>query len=194
MFNLDLDFLFNFNLGDSKVGPTRGVAVKSPCTVNTCMVILTYLIKNEFAPFGEEGESNKMNSENNSQSQIHNQNHKARPYNNPAFDEIDKQAADQARFIKLVEGQDLTLQFYPERTEIKEVDFQGDGKLTPRVNFIVTDLTGKFEGEKEISFGVPTAKRITAFLQKGINSIRNHKNWQWSKYKIRFHTSITIEY
>ena len=117
---------------------------------------------------------------------------KRRPYNNPTFDEIDKQAADQARFIKPVEGQDLTLQFYPERTEIKEVDFQGDGKLTQRVNFIVTDPTGKLEGEKEISFGIPTAKRIITFLRKGINQIRNYKNWQRSKYKIRFHTSIIV--
>ena len=100
-----------------------------------------------------------------------NPNSQRRPYNNPTFDEIDKQAADQARFIKLVEGQDLTLQFYPERTEIKEVDFQGDGKLTPRVNFIVTDPTGKLEGEREISFGIPTAKRITTFLRKGINRL-----------------------
>ena len=46
MFNLDLDFLFNFNLDDNKVKPTRGVAVKSPCKVSTCMVILIYLIKN----------------------------------------------------------------------------------------------------------------------------------------------------
>ena len=131
-----------------------------------------------------------MNSENNSQSQIKPQ---RKPYNNPTFDEIDQQAADQSRFIKLVEGQDLTLQFYPNRTEIKEVDFQGDGNLTKRVNFIVTDPTGKLEGEKEISFGIKTAKRITTLLDRGNQSIRNNKNWQRSKYNIRFHTSITTK-
>lgn len=97
-----------------------------------------------------------------------NPNSQRRPYNNPTFDEIDKQAEDQSRYIKLVEGQDMTLQFYPERTEIKEVDFQGDGELTKRVNFIVKDPTGK---DKEISFGIPTAKRITAFLRKGITKL-----------------------
>ena len=100
-----------------------------------------------------------------------NQNPQRRPYNNPTFDEIDKQAVDQSRYIKLVEGQDLTLQFYPERTEIKEVDFQGDGELTKRVNFIVTDPTGKLPGEKELSFGIPTAKRIIAYFRKGINRL-----------------------
>ena len=77
--------------------------------------------------------SNPKNSQNQSQ------------YNNPTFDEIDKEAADQARFIKPVEGQNLILQFYPNRTEIKEVDFQNDGTMTKRVNFIVTDATGRLE-------------------------------------------------
>ena len=40
-------FNINFDLGDSKVGPSRGVAVNSPYTVHNCMVILTYLILNE---------------------------------------------------------------------------------------------------------------------------------------------------
>ncbi len=92
-----------------------------------------------------------------------------KPYNNNVFDEIDKQAADQARFIKPVEGQNLTLQFYPDRTEIKSVDFQGDGKLTPRVNFVVTDPTGELQGEKEISFGIPTAKRVINLLRRGLS-------------------------
>ena len=65
------------------------------------------------------------------------------------------------------------LQFYPNRTEIKEVDFQRDGQLSKRVNFIVTDATGKLEGEKEISFGVPTAKRITTYLRRG-----NQSSWK----------------
>ena len=103
--------------------------------------------------------SNPKNSQNQSQ------------YNNPTFDEIDKEAADQARFIKPVEGQNLILQFYPNRTEIKEVDFQNDGTMTKRVNFIVTDATGRLEGEKEISFGVPTAKRIIAYLRRGLNQL-----------------------
>ena len=92
-------------------------------------------------------------------------------YNNPTFDEIDKEAADQARFIKPVEGQNLILQFYPNRTEIKEVDFQGDGKLSKRVNFVVTDATGRLEGEKEISFGFPTAKRVINYLRRGLNQL-----------------------
>ena len=103
--------------------------------------------------------SNPKNSQNQSQ------------YNNATFDEIDKEAADQARFIKPVEGQNLILQFYPNRTEIKEVDFQNDGNVTKRVNFIVTDATGRLEGEKEISFGVPTAKRIIAYLRRGLNQL-----------------------
>jgi hypothetical protein len=94
-----------------------------------------------------------------------------KPYNNKTFDEIDKKAADKARFIKPVEGQPLILEFIPERTEIKQVDFQGDGELIDRVNFTVKDATGKLEGEKEISFGVETAKRITLLLRRGINKL-----------------------
>jgi hypothetical protein len=92
-------------------------------------------------------------------------------YNNSTFDEIDKEAADQARFIKPVEGQNLVLQFYPNRTEIKEVDFQKDGNVTKRVNFIVTDATGKLDGEKEISFGLATAKRIINLIRRGYNRL-----------------------
>jgi hypothetical protein len=98
-------------------------------------------------------------------------NENRKPYNNMTFDEIDKKAADQARFIKPVEGQPLILEFFPERTEIKSVDFQGDGELTDRVNFIVRDATGKLEGEKEISFGIPTVRRITTLLRRGINKL-----------------------
>ena len=112
-----------------------------------------------------------MNSENNSQSENNNQNQNQNQNNNPTFDEIERLAAKQSRFIKPVEGQNLVLQFYPKKTEIKEVDFQKNGKYTKRVNFIVTDTTGKLEGEKEVSFGIENARRITTLLKRGYNKI-----------------------
>ena len=48
-----------------------------------------------------------MNSENNSQSENNNQNQNQNQNNNPTFDEIERLAAKQSRFIKPVEGQNL---------------------------------------------------------------------------------------
>jgi hypothetical protein len=94
-----------------------------------------------------------------------------KPDDNPIFDEIEKKAADQSRFIKAKEGQPLILEFFPKEIEIKQVDFQKNGELTDRVNFTVKDATGKIEGVKEISFGVKTAVRINKLLKRGINKL-----------------------
>jgi hypothetical protein len=91
-----------------------------------------------------------------------------KPYNSQTFEEIDKKAEDQSRFVKPIEGQPLILEFFPERTEIKKVDFHGDGKFTERVNFVVKTVTGK---EKEISFGIATARRIINLLRRGITRL-----------------------
>lgn len=88
-------------------------------------------------------------------------------YNNPIFDDIDEEAEKQNKFLKLKDGESKTLQFYPSRIEKVGVDFDGDGKLTTRVNYIVTDPTDKNQSEKVISFAITNARRINNFLRRG---------------------------
>ena len=104
------------------------------------------------------------NPKNNRQSPNPNQ---SSAYNNPVFDDIDEEAEKQNKFLKLKDGESKTLQFYPTRIEKVGVDFAGDGKLTTRVNYIVTDPTDKTQGEKVISFAITNARRINNFLRRG---------------------------
>lgn len=92
-------------------------------------------------------------------------NHSA--YNNPIFDDIDEEAEKQNKFVKLKDGESKILQFYPTRIEKVGVDFAGDGKLTTRINYIVTDPSDKNQGEKVISFAITNARRINNFLRRG---------------------------
>ncbi|HXG06434.1 MAG TPA: hypothetical protein VNI77_03815 [Nitrososphaera sp.] len=91
----------------------------------------------------------------------------APPYN-PVFDQVDKAAAEQSKFIKIESGQSVVLYFDPNR--IRLIDREINGKKSKAVEYDVIDVnTG---AEKTLTLSLSWARQLNEFLKAGYNAVK----------------------
>ncbi|MEP0825862.1 MAG: hypothetical protein HRF40_10275 [Nitrososphaera sp.] len=91
----------------------------------------------------------------------------APPYN-PVFDQVDKEAAEQSKFIKIESGQSVVLYFDPNR--IRLVDREINSKKSKAVQYDVIEVdTG---AEKTLTLSLSWARQLNEFLKNGYSALK----------------------
>lgn len=86
---------------------------------------------------------------------------------NTVFEQIEEERQRQGRFIKLLSGENRTLQFNSNKVQLTEDEFEG--KRFKRVHYAVIDSKLAMEGEKILPMSLTNAISINALLKKGLN-------------------------
>ena len=81
----------------------------------------------------------------------------------------------QSKFVNLEPGENVVLQFDPEKMEPVYKDFNGDGKLTTRYQYTVTDPNDPNQTEKYITFSKRASAQVDILLREGHAIIRVHR-------------------